>query len=65
MLYLFRAVEGWLDVIRVLLQGDCHQAVVSYKSSTIILVDGAMVIMSNLRDGIVGPHKCLPGPGHF
>ena len=52
-------------MIRVLLQGDCHQAVVSYKSSTIILVDGAMVIMSNLRDGIVGPHKCLPGRGHF
>ena len=52
-------------MIRVFVQGDCHQAVVSYQSSIIILVGGAMVIMSNLRDGIVGPHKCLPGRGHF
>ena len=52
-------------MIRVLIQSDCHQAVVSYKSSIIILVGGAMVIMSNLRDEIVGPNKCLPGRGHF
>jgi len=37
-------------VIRVLVQGDCHPAVVSYKSSIIDLVGGAMVIMSNLRE---------------
>ena len=52
-------------MIRVLIQGDCHQAVVSYKSSIIILVGGAIVIMSNSRDGSVGSHKCLPGRGHF
>ena len=52
-------------MIRVLVQGDCHPAVVSYKSSIIDLVGGAMVIMSNLRDGIVGPPKCLAGRGHF
>ena len=52
-------------MIRVFVQGDCHQAVVLYKVSIIDLVGGAMVIMSNLRDGIVGPHKCLAGRGHF
>ena len=49
----------------MLIQGDCHPAVVSYKSSIIDLVGGAMVIMSNLRGGIVVPHKCLAGRGHF
>ena len=52
-------------MIRVFVQGDCHQAVVLYKVSIIDLVGGAMVIMSNLRDGFVGLHKRLAGRGHF